>query len=262
MFIVFHNDPFIFGQRDSSSSYFSFDDKSCKSVSTGKVNLTSDVGRVKIDSYGNFTTHNNLKSFEGFLLFDFYFNDEALQLMVDDIYSAPGDLDFNFDENYLLNLCKVVGTNEAENLYLDLEVSDEFAEFPSEMVSTLNFTNVNLVWNSTLKSYVSNGYIGLGNILNNQINSLLEGKVILDKKRNKNQFTIYLKTEFDDIYYFNYKNGIMKCYSSNDDFMNIIKETKDSKRQAKQRKNQKPYKYTLETKANVERFIKNLNKYN
>ena len=58
------------------------------------------------------------------------------------------------------------------------------------------------------------------------------------------------------------KNGIMKCYSSNDDFMNIIKETKDSKRQAKQRKNQKPYKYTLETKANVERFIKNLNKYN
>ena len=28
------------------------------------------------------------------------------------------------------------------------------------------------------------------------------------------------------------KNGIMKCYSSNDDFMNIIKETKDSKRQA------------------------------
>ena len=256
------NDTFIFGQRDSSSSYFSFHDESCKSVSTGKVNLISDVGRVKIDSYGNFTTDNNLKSFEGFLLFDFFFNDEALQLMVDDIYSAPGDLDFNFDENYLLNLCKVVGTNEAENLYLDLEVSDEFAEFPSEMASTLNFTNVNLVWNSTLKSYVSNGYIGLGNILNNQINSLLEGKVILDKKRNKNQFTIYLKTEFDDIYYFNYKNGIMKCYSSNDDFMNIIKETKDSKRQAKQRKNQKPYKYTLETKANVERFIKNLNKYN
>ena len=31
---------------------------------------------------------NNLNSFEGFLLFDFYFNDESLQLMVDDIYSA------------------------------------------------------------------------------------------------------------------------------------------------------------------------------
>ena len=39
------NDTFIFGQRDSSSSYFSFDDESCKSVSTGKVNLISEMGR-------------------------------------------------------------------------------------------------------------------------------------------------------------------------------------------------------------------------
>ena len=50
-----------------------------------------------------------------------------------------------------------------------------------------------------------------------------QGALFWFKKRNKNQFTIYLKTEFDDIYYFNFKNGIMKCYSSNDDFMNIIK---------------------------------------
>ena len=66
--------------------------------------------------------------------------------------SRLSSFDFNFDDNYLLNLCKVVGANEAENLYLDLEVSEEFAEFPSEMASTLNFTNINLVWNSTLKS--------------------------------------------------------------------------------------------------------------
>ena len=256
------NDSFVFGQRDSSSNYYIYDDSNCKSLSVGKIDLSCDLDRVKIDTYGDFTIENNSRSFSGFLLLDFYFSDEALQIMYDDIYSSPGDLEYNFDQKYLLNLCKVVGSKNAEELYLDLEVGDEFTELPQKLNKTISFTDINLYWNPKLKAYVSKGNIGVGNILFNQINSLLEGKIIIENRRNKNELTIYLKTEFDDIYYFNYKSGIMRCYSSNDDFINIIKETKDSKRQAKQRKNQKPYKYMLETQVNVERFIKKINKYN
>ena len=64
------------------------------------------------------------------------------------------------------------------------------------------------------------------------------------------------------VYPSNYPNLTTVLEQAKDHTKNIIKETKDSKRQAKQRKNQKPYKYSLETKANVEGMIKNLNKYN
>ena len=58
--------------------------------------------------------------------------------MYDDIYSSPSDLEYNFDQKYFLNLCKLVGSKNAEELYLDLEVGDEFTELPQKLNKTIS----------------------------------------------------------------------------------------------------------------------------
>ena len=69
-----------------------------------------------------------------------------------------------------------------------------------------------------------------------------------------------MKTEYGDIYYFEYKNNVMSAYSTNDDFNNIIIEIKAKKRQADRGRNKQPYRYVYCSEEKMERFEKEMRK--
>ena len=50
----------------------------------------------------------------------------------------------------------------------------------------------------------------------------MDGWIRLSKKDGNDVLNILLKTEFGDIYFFEYKNNTMFSYSTNDDYNNII----------------------------------------
>ena len=183
-----------------------------------------------------------------------------MEIMGEDIYSAPGEEIYSYGDNYAKSLARIVGQESADVLMVDLEMQDEFVKFPKLMNHTLAFTDINFIWNNTEKAYVAKGEIGLGNIYDKQLNTILDGYVLLERGKNKDEMTIYLQTEFYDVYYFNYKNGVMNAYSTNDEFNLAISGLSDSKRKSNQERGKKPYRFKLATEQAVEKFYKRMQK--
>jgi len=253
---------YVIGGPDTLSNYFTLYDKTCKTTGEGIVDLNLDLGQVEVTSVGELShdMKNQKKEFEGFFMLNFFFSEKAMQVMAKDIYSAPGDGMYEYDEAYANNLGRVVGKEKGGMLMLDLELKDEFVNFPKEMSHTLSFTKAKFKWDNVNKTYVAKGELWLGNINESQLNGLLDGYIIVEKGRNSDILTIYLQTEFYDEYYFQYKNGVMRSWSTNEDFNIAIRETTDGKRKAEPKKGATPYRYMSAPEDVTEKFLKSVKK--
>ena len=253
---------YVIGGPDTLSNYFMLYDRTCKTTGEGIVDLNLDFGQVDVTSVGMLSDDikNNKKEFEGFFMLDFFFSEKAMQVMAKDIYSAPGDGLFEYDEAYANNLGRIVGDEKGDMLMLELELKDEFVDFPKEMNHTLSFTKAKFKWDNLNKAYVAKGELWLGNINESQLNGLLDGYIIVEKGRNSDILTIYLQTEFYDEYYFQYKNGVMRSWSTNEEFNIAISEITDAKRKAEPKKGATPYRYMSAPEDVTEKFLKSVKK--
>ena len=255
------NSSFIVGGLDSVSNYLVLNNKTCVVSGAGAVDLNLNLGRIKTETVGKISNidKNNL-SLDGFLMLDFDFSEKAMEIMAQDIFSSPGDEIFEYNQDYEDNLSRIVGNDRKDELMIDLEMHDAFEELPKSMNYTFAFTDINLIWDKKNKSFVSKGNIGIGSIDKTQINGLLEGHVLVEKGRNSDILTIYLRTEFYDEYFFVYKNGLMRAISTNPEFNLAISEVKDKKRKSKSVQGMTPYRYMLANEDAPEKFLKRIKK--
>ena len=261
---VYYSDKhssFIVGGLDSASNYLILDDKTCATYGSGDIDLDLNLGRIETKVVGDIsnTSKNNL-TFNGFLMLDFDFSKEAMEIMAQDIFSAPGDEIFEYNKNYENNLSRIVGNDVKDELMIDLEMHDAFEKLPNSMNHSLSFTDISLKWDNMNKSFISENNIGIGSINNTQINGILKGHVLIEKGRNSDILTIYLQTEFYDEYYFVYKNGLMRAISTNPEFNLAISDLKDTKRKSESIKGQVPYRYMLANEDAPEKFLKKIKK--
>jgi len=142
-----------------------------------------------------------------------------------------------------------------------LETRAEFVEFPDALNHTMSFTDLELRWDGKEKAYYSIGSIGLGSMVDYQLNSFLKDSYIKIKKgRNNDILTIYLVTESYESYYFNYKSGVMRARSSNLEFNEAIQELKEGKRKAPHKGGIPAFRYQIAPQQSVDRFVKEMEK--
>ena len=63
-----------------------------------------------------------------------------------------------------------------------------------------------------------------------------------------------------DEYYFQFKNGVMRSWSTNEDFNIAIREIADAKRKAEPKKGATPYRYMSAPEDVTEKFLKSVKK--
>ena len=110
------------------------------------------------------------------------------------------------------------------------------------------------------KAYVGKGSFGVSSILDNQLSSIVDGYVIIEKGKKSDVFTLYLETELYDEYYFHYNNGVMQGYSTNPKFMAAINDVKEKKRVAENKKGASVYRYTFASEDVTDKFLKYVKK--
>ncbi len=82
----------------------------------------------------------------------------------------------------------------------------------------------------------------------------VKGKVVISRKLTGNDMTIYLQIDKDNFYYFNYKKGLMKVFSSNEEFNKIVSETKKDETKNKV-KDKLDYQFMLGAPKDVAPFV-------
>jgi hypothetical protein len=250
--------------RDSVGSYTSLHKFNCVEYSEGELNLGINLGQVKLKSYGNvsFNIVNRQVNLNLMLGIDFMFDPIAMKMMANRIDSFPDlkglDITAPF---YIKTLNEKMGTSNATRYRDDVTLLGKPKEFPQQMLHSINLTYLRLRWNQATRSYQSIGKIGIGNILDNQINKMVDGFVEITKRRSGDFMDIYLKLDEKNFYYFGYTRGVMQAYSSNNSFVLQIRDLPIKQRQMDVRRGEETYIYMVSSDSRMGNFLRNYNKY-
>ena len=236
---------YIVGGPDVVSNYYTLYDKKCQTFGEGIIDFNFNLGQVSLKSIGNIShdMHTKTTDFDGFIMLDFPFAEDAMTHMAELLAYSKDEEDFIYNENFLKNLSRVVGQEKAENLLFDLDNYSEYNEFPEKMKHSIVFAKTKLAWDSKNKSYVSKGKITIHSMMENHLNSTHDGYLIIEKGKKSDVLIIYLDTELDGKYYFRYENGVMQAWSDVLEFEIAINDISDKKRRFDRKKNVRSYRY-------------------
>ena len=248
-------------ERNTEGNYVSLNIDRCLIYAEGKVNMGTDFGQVKLQTVGN-AQHfliPDSTSFDLMMLVDFFFDDNAMEKMAQDIDRAADLKPYDFARpNYEKGLKEIMGKEKSDKLISQVNLYGQFKKFPDELKKAIFFTELKMKWNTGSRSYLSSGKIGIGNINKTQLNKYVEGKSRMElvKKRVGDILTIYIEIDASTWYYFSYARGLMKAVSSNEAFNTVIKELKPEKREVKKEKGEQPYVFNLAASGEKDRFLK------
>ena len=238
------------------------DVNSCVTSGEGNINLGTKLGRVEMSSFGNVT--NNMRSneatFDLVMPLNFFFNADAMKLMGQSLYTNNSltSIENSTATKVKKAFTEILGEKDAEKVVNEINMYGALRKVPDKLDYTMLLTDVKLRYDSTTKSFISLGEIGVGNIGKTQVNKYVKGYLQLIKKRSGDIFTLYLELDESEWYFFNYSNNLMQAYSSVKDFNDYITKEKPDKRRLDADNGLPAYSYYLSTERKRNDFIKRM----
>lgn len=222
----------------------------------GLINLGVDLGQVKLNAAGIISHKLIDKSTSSNIIMgvDFYFPDEALKQMANEIKTNPNLEVFDPGTSfYRKSLYELVGEETASNI-LGGGGLTAFNKLPDEIIHSIFFNDLKLSWNNQTSSYQAVDNIGIGNINGTPLNKKLKGYVEITKKRSGDILTIYFELNKNTWYFFQYTRGLMQSLSSDEKFNSEISGTKPEKQNQKLGPGQAAYRFFLSDRRTVDRY--------
>jgi hypothetical protein len=239
-------------------NYLRFETANCQLYGEGPLDLTLEYGQVRLTTAGNALHRIGEGLFTARVVMglDFFFSDEALQVMGSEIDSLPDlepvDLTSHF---YQLALRDLLGETQARNLERQLALTGMYEEIPASLKHTIFFNDLPLRWNQETRSFRCNGKVGIGNIGNIQVNKKVDAYIELVEKGSGDIFDMYLKVDRNTWYYIAYSPGGLQVLSSNKRFNDIVFNLKAADRRSKAKLGQAQYVYSLAAQRRMDLFI-------
>lgn len=235
--------------------------KSCQVSGQGELDHGGKFGQVELRPIGKIERNVEKDRYEikSATLLDFFLNEKALEEMGDHIQKFPKLDPFDVSQgNYEYAMRELIGTERTDELVSSLTLKGEIEEFPEELEDKIFLSQLNMVWDERSSSFISQGPIGIGSIFDQQLFRYVDGTVQIKKMRSGDELKMYFELNEKNWYYFEYKRGVMQAVSSNEDFNDIIRDTKSSKR--KYDGDGPDYRYTLGTERKKIRFLNDLDR--
>ena len=240
-------------------NYLSLNTGYCMVRGEGKLNLNLKSGNLKIDNYGtidNFIIPDSTRLHLAMGL-DFPFSEQGLQrfkAMLESINLSGVNL---MRTPFTLAMENRLDSQEYERLKSEHDLLGKYKKFPEALERTLFLADVWLKWDTTTRSFVSFGNIGIASVGKNQVNRYVSGIIEFSRKRNGDDFTIYLELTKDDWFFFNYRNKLLMALSSDLDFNDIIRQDAQSRTEQKRvSKLAEGYSYKVATSAKKRDFLR------
>jgi len=192
----------------------------------GKFNM-GNFGMMNVDIAGDFTHDlaNKEYQFEDLVLgVDFTFDKKLFEQFTADIKNLSQEAD---EVDYMATkfsnaIVHLFDEKKAKTVLTDLETKEYF-DRPDKLNYKLLFSNLDMVWDTLNRSFISRGTIGLSYLGETYVNRNIEGFVEFVPRSSGDQLNIYFEFIEADLgqkvwYYFNYKKGVLQVISYNPQF--------------------------------------------
>ncbi len=251
-------------------NYLALDKNYCKLLGEGTLNLNVNLGRVKIVTVGDILQDMEKGSvvLDVMVGFDFFFHPEALKIMQSEIDSLaslpPVDTRSDAYQRMLEELPssgKQPAAGEkaaAKGKENEVKLFTQFQTVPPAQKHTIFLSKVHLVWNQDTRSFISEGKIGIGNIDGHSLNVLVDGYLVIQKRRSGSSFDLYLQPTERLFYYFAYTPGVLQAIARNRQFMGKLMEEKESKRVLKGGREGQAYMYMPGVNRKMSMFLQRM----
>jgi hypothetical protein len=220
-------------------NYVSLNTSNCLVNSEGRYNISNDLGQIKLTCVGNagYNAVNDSIGFNLMMIFDFFFENSILKKMAKDFEIYQNSLNPTPFEGDLFNhgIIELLGKERGDRALSELNLYGNYKRFPDELEKSLVLSDVKMVFNDKLRAYVSDGPVGVGNILKTEVFRYFGGQSIVQikKQRGGDVLDIYLEADGNTWYYFTYSRGKMLAVSSNKEFNTELSELKSKNKKMK-----------------------------
>jgi hypothetical protein len=242
-----------------NGDYLALNTGSCMVRGEGKINLSLKPGNLKIENYGvldYFIIPDSIR-LHCSMTFDFPFSERGLQRFSTQLESVNMPGVKLMSTPYAMAMEQMVGKADFERLKTELGLLGKYKKFPEALERSIFLADVSMKWDSVTRSYVSYGSIGIANVGKNQVNRYTKGIIELSKKRNGDEFTIYLELSPNDWFFFNYRNNVLMTLSNDLTFNDIIREEAQSRTEQKRVGGiARGFTYTLATERKKRDFLR------
>lgn len=193
-----------------------------------------------------------------FLSLQFPFDEKLMSQMADSINAAnlPG-IALN-QGNYLYAFAKNGPAVDVERVSNEIALYGAPRRVPEAYTKQWVISDLQLIWNSATRSFISSGPLSIANINRNQVNKNVEGFVEIEKARSGDAFSIYLMLNTKQWYFFNYQRGIMQAMSSSNQFNTDLMNIKQDKRVFSDPATGGRYEYIIATRRRMVDFLRKM----
>jgi hypothetical protein len=232
----------------------------CVLKGEGQMQIATNLGRVQMKSAGeiNYYSMVDSTSLNVMSALDFFFSEEALKVLADALNASEAKGIDVSGLNYTRSLREFVGQEEADKILTELNLYGNYRKFPEVLNHTILLTNLRMTWNKDLRSFISKGPIGIGNLGKIPVNRMVNGYVEIGKRRSGDILNLYFEPEENQWYYFTYSNGTMQVLSSNKEFNDKLVGLKEDQRLIKGEKGQQSYQFIIGTGDKKATFLRKM----
>jgi len=226
----------------------------------GQLQVATNLGRLQMKSAGriNYYSIADSTSLNMLSALDFFFSEEAMKVLADALNSSTAKGIDVSGPAFVSSLREFVGKNEADKILSELSLYGQYRKFPEVLDHTLVLAGLQMSWNKDLRSFISNGPIGISNIGRQPVNKQVKGYLEIGKRRSGDIINLYIEPEDKQWYYFAYANGTMQVISSNQVFNDKLAGLKEDQRLIKADKGQPSYQFILGTADKKATFLRKM----
>lgn len=236
-------------KRSRDGNLITLDTRQCIFTAEGTLETGAGLGQVQMKTFGkadHFTLVDSVRFSLGITL-DFFFADQALARIKESIQKSELQaMDVN-GETYQELLSGLLGSQRAKEITNELNLSGQIRRPPAELVHSFMLSDISMIWDPALKSYISEGSIGIAGIQRDLLNRKVNGYLEIGKRRTGDILNLYIEVSPSEWYFFTYGNGIMQAISSDNDFNNILAGIKEARRMQKGSNGDDAYQFIIST---------------
>ncbi|MGB5976454.1 MAG: hypothetical protein WBG62_03520 [Cyclobacteriaceae bacterium] len=176
---------------------------------------------------GNVSSSN--LDFETFTVFDWDVSSQITDIMAldtKDVIDRLGLPEAHTDLTALLyKVSEIIGERSARSYEeKSLEEYVPLLSMGGELQKAISLSTLNLKWSEGNTAWYSEGKIGISNIGKHDINAMTDGFVEIRKTMEGEQINIFLQMSNVSWYFFQYEQGRLLMYSSNEEFNSVVNE--------------------------------------
>jgi hypothetical protein len=245
----------------NNGELIAFDKNYCVLSGEGKLNFGTNYDLVKFTSAGKIihSLDSGNVDIHAIMAFNFYFSEEALKIMSDEIRMMPSLKPVNLNnEMYNKGMKDLLGVEAANQIKEEVDLFGTSSNLPKEFNFEILLNDVNLYWNDASSSFRSKGKIGIGYIGTQPINVYVDGFVEIQRRRSGDMFDIYLKADESTYYYFSYVKGIMMTQAGNNNYNTLVTNIKEKARKDPDSSVKQSYTYVIAVQDRLNRFLQRM----